>query len=141
MNRLPRALDGVRVPSGLPDPPRIGLGHLARVIEVRDTWMHGIDLARATGKPRVAGGHDAPLIEQVLRDLSLGWSGPAVELKLTGAYEGPWLIGSGTPVAEVSADAIELCRLLAGRPAYAPVTQLAGDPDAAAMLTAARVLF
>ena len=141
VNRLPRPLDGVRVPSGVPGTQKIGLGHLARVIEIRDTWMHGVDLARATGKPRVGGPHDAPLIEQVLRDLSLGWPGPAVDLRVTGAHEGRWLIGSGTPVAVVSADAVELCRALAGRPAEHPVVLVDGDPGAVTRLESAEVLF
>jgi hypothetical protein len=141
VNRLPHHLDGVRVPSGVPDTPKIGLGHLARVIQVRDTWMHSIDLARSTGKPRVAGAHDASLVEQVLRDLALGWSSAAIGLTTTGAVQGRWLIGSGRPVAEVSVDAIELCRALAGRPVEHPVVLVEGDPAAVVRLESAKVMF
>jgi uncharacterized protein (TIGR03083 family) len=141
VNRLPRPLDGVRVSSGVPDLPKVRLGHLVRVIFPRDTWMHGIDLAEATGKPRVGGAHDAVLVEQVLRDLALSWSGPAIDVTVTGAYEARWLIGSGSPVAELSADAVGLCRSLAGRPADDPVTLRTGDPAAVQALEAARILF
>jgi len=141
VNRTPRPLDGLRVPSGIPGGPKVALGHLARVIIPRDTWMHGIDLARATGKPRVGGTHDDALVEQVLRDLALGWSGPAVELRVTGVHEGRWLIGSGAPVAVLSADALELCRALAGRPAEHPVVLVEGDQERVTTLESAVVLF
>jgi hypothetical protein len=103
--------------------------------------MHGIDLAAATGKPRVGGAHDVVLIEQVLRDLALDWSGAALELTVTGVHESRWLLGSGHPVAELSADAVELCRSLAGRPAADPIRLVSGDPATVQALNSARILF
>jgi uncharacterized protein (TIGR03083 family) len=141
VRRLPRPLDRVRIPSGLPGVPPLRLGYLMQVIIIRDTWAHGVDLAEATGKPRVGGGHDTPIIGQVVRDLAIGWSGPAIDLTLTGPGAGRWLIGGGTPVARVEADAVQLSRLLAGRPAGDPVRHVAGDPAAARTLTGTRVLF
>lgn len=39
----------------LPDPT---LGHLVDVLSNRDTWMHRLEIARATGRPFVVSGHD-----------------------------------------------------------------------------------
>ncbi len=136
-----RALVGVPVPFGLPGVPPIRLGYLVAVLGARDTWTHAVDLAQATGRPRVAGPHDGPIIKQVIRDLDIRWTGPAVVLGLSGATGGLFLIGSGEPVATVQADAVELCRLLSGRPADDPVQLVDGDPAGAAAVTAARVPF
>lgn len=141
VRRFPRALVGVPVPFGLPGVPPIRLGYLVAVLGARDTWTHAVDLAQATGRPRVAGPHDGPIIKQVIRDLDIRWTGPTVVLGLSGATGGLFLIGSGEPVATVQADAVELCRLLSGRPADDPVQLVDGDPAGAAALTAARVPF
>ncbi len=141
VRRFPRMLARVPVPSGLPGVGSVRLGYLVNVLAARDTWTHGVDLAAATGRPRVGGRHDGPIIEQVVRDLGIGWTGPAITVRLSGASDGWFLIGSGPPIAAVRVDAVELCRLLAGRPADDPVQLVDGSPAGAAALTAARVLF
>ena len=148
--RQPSALTGVRlmpallrkakVPSGLPGVPKIVIAYLFDVICTRDVWMHAIDIEQATGKPRVVGPYDEAIIDQIIRDLGVEWTGPTIELQLTGASSKPWKLGTGQVTATATADAIEFCRLLAGRPGRPP-ERLSGDDDALQQLHAARVLF
>ena len=141
VRRSPAPLRALRVPSGLPGVPKIQLGYLFDVICLRDVWMHGVDIACATGKPRVAGPADGPAIGQVIRDLGRQWRSPAARLTLHGALEGTWVLGDGEITAELAADAIELCRSLAGRPADQQPTLVSGDPTALTNLQQFRVLF
>lgn len=139
--RAPAPVRALKVPSGLPGVPKIQLGYLFDVICLRDIWMHGVDIACATGKRRVAGPADAPAIEQVIRDLGREWRGPSVRLTLHGVLDASWVLGTGQVKAELEADAIELCRSLAGRPADRQPILVSGDPAALTTLQEFRVLF
>jgi hypothetical protein len=119
----------------LPDPR---LAYILDVIAARDIWMHRVDLSRATGRPRVHGDHETEIVAQVVRDLGVAWSGPALVLELTGPAGGRWTLGAGRPDATVRLDAVECLRLLSGRPIESPVD---GDPEATGTLAAARVPF
>ena len=57
---------------------------------------------------------DAEVVEQVIRDLGLGWTGPGVELRLTGPEGGVWTLGSPGG-SEVVLPAVEFMRHLSGR--------------------------
>jgi uncharacterized protein (TIGR03083 family) len=148
--RQPSALTGVRLmpallrkakaPSGLPGVPKIGIAYLFDVICTRDIWMHAIDIEQATGKRRVVGTYDEAIIDQIIRDLGVEWSGPTIELQLTGASNKRWKLGTGEVTAMANADAIELSRMLAGRPGNPPEL-VSGDSAALPQLHAARVLF
>ena len=94
------------VDSGIPGQPRWPVAYLLEVIFNRDLWMRRIDLARATGRPLVIGGHDQHIVAQVIHDLARGWSTASVALELTGRAGGSWLLGVGDPVAVVRADAV-----------------------------------
>lgn len=116
------------------------LGYVLEVLGLRDPWLHRVDLARATGRPPVLGGHDGRVVAQVVRDLDRAWAGPPAVLRLTGPAGGSWQLGTGDPVATVRADAVGYLRLLSGRAGgEEPVVD--GDPAAAAAATAARVEF
>jgi uncharacterized protein (TIGR03083 family) len=141
VRRNPAPLRALNVPSGLPGVPKLQLGYLFDVICLRDIWMHGVDIAWATGRPRVVGPADVPAIEQVVRDLGREWSGPAVRLTVHGALDASWILGQGDITAELAADAVELCRSLAGRPADQQPALLSGDPTALRTLQQFRVLF
>jgi uncharacterized protein (TIGR03083 family) len=121
----------------LPDP---SLGYIFDVIAARDTWMHRVDIATATGRPVALSGHDKEIVAQTVRELGLAWRGPAVVLELTGPAGGSWALGDGSPVATARADAVGYLRSLAGRD-DAPALEIDGEATAADALRAARCAF
>jgi uncharacterized protein (TIGR03083 family) len=108
-----------RMPSTVffPEPPLPDrrLGYLFDVLTPRDTWMHRIELVRATGQQWRPYPHDADIVAQVVRDLDQGWRYPALHLTLTGPAGGTWTIGTGTAVNESTVDAIAAMLHLSGR--------------------------
>ncbi|MGX1884936.1 maleylpyruvate isomerase family mycothiol-dependent enzyme [Streptomyces sp. NPDC055287] len=120
--------------------PDDSMEYMNSVLIARDTWMHRIDISDATGTELVLGAHDQEIMNQVLLDLALGWTGPSCLLELSGPAGGRFRLGSGPPVVTLRADAIVFARHLSGRP---PLGELAleGDEAAAAALAAARVMF
>ncbi|MEK8143573.1 hypothetical protein NKH18_20495 [Streptomyces sp. M10(2022)] len=78
-------------------------------------------------------------MNQVVLDLALAWTGPAVELNLQGTAGSSRLLGLGVPAATLHADAIAFTRHLSGRPHGPP--DPGRHPEAQAALTAARVVF
>ena len=91
------------------------LGYLVDVILTRDTWMHRVDVSRATGRALVlTPEHDGVLVADVVEE----WAqrhGQPYRLTLTGPAGGSWSRGSGGPAVEL--DAVEFCRTLSGRQA------------------------
>jgi uncharacterized protein (TIGR03083 family) len=83
------------------------------VILTRDTWMHRVDIARATGRePEVTPAHDGVLVADVVRE----WAerhGRPYRLRLTGPAGGEW--AAGTDGEEIELDAVAFCRVLSGR--------------------------
>lgn len=141
------------------------IGSFIDTILTRDTWLHRQDIGRAVGKEPVSDPTDAEVVEQVVRDLGLGWTGPGVILWLTGPEGGTWTLGAtgradgegfamGSPevaedggsvtdspgVAEAVLPAVEFMRHLSGRSVAAGLFD--GVPDAVRpALEAARVPF
>jgi uncharacterized protein (TIGR03083 family) len=112
-SRLARLAPWLPVPVGAPVHEIWGLAYLAGTIYTRDTWMHRIDICRATGRtPELTGAHDARLVA----DLVAEWArrhGRDVRLTLTGAAGGDFRAGDdGT---ELTMDAVEFARALSGR--------------------------
>ncbi|MGY1813037.1 maleylpyruvate isomerase family mycothiol-dependent enzyme [Blastococcus sp. SYSU D00820] len=88
-------------------------GFLLDVVLTRDTWMHRVDLARATGRPlELTPGHDGVLVADVVAEWA-GRHGRPFRLTLTGPAGGTWSAGEGGEAHEL--DAVEFCRLLSGR--------------------------
>ena len=139
--RRPGLMRRTTVNSGIPSMPRFTIGYLLDIIYNRDLWMHRIDLVHATGHPRVAGEHESRIVEQVIRDLALGWTGRPVALELTGHAGGSWQIGSGQPIAHVRADAVAYMRSVAGRDDNPAMELVSGDQCGLAPLQKARVVF
>jgi uncharacterized protein (TIGR03083 family) len=108
-----------RLPSSVffPEPPLPDrrMAYLFDVLTVRDTWMHRLELVRATGQLWRPHPHDALVVAQVVRDLEQQWRGATIELTLTGPAGGTWTIGSGPVTDRVSADAIAAMLHLSGR--------------------------
>jgi uncharacterized protein (TIGR03083 family) len=99
-----------------PGPPFTGewtIGYLIDLIYTRDTWMHRVDLCRATGKELVlTADHDGVIVADVAEE----WGrihGQPFTLVLTGPAGGTFAQGDGGERIEL--DAIEFCRILSGR--------------------------
>ena len=72
------------------------MGYVFEVILTRDTWMHRVDVAQATGRPLdLTPGHDGRIVADVVAE---------------------WARRHGKPFTlELTCDAVEFCRTLAGR--------------------------
>ncbi|GAB3154894.1 hypothetical protein GCM10027258_59320 [Amycolatopsis stemonae] len=110
------------------------MAYVLDVLSNRDTWLHRLEIARATGRPFAV--NDDVVVMQVARDLAEEWTGPPLVLELGGA----WRLGEGEPVAWVRADPLDYLWHLSGRPGD-PEFDVDGDPAVVDALRAARVVF
>lgn len=138
--RQPRLLRRVPMPAFTGLRSGTTLSHLLDVIYVRDVWLHRVDLHRATRVAMPTSSAEGEVVAQVVRDLDLEWTGPALVLELTGRGAGRWQVGSGAPVATVTEGSVALMRLLSGRSDECALAT-DGDRAAADRLRAARVIF
>jgi uncharacterized protein (TIGR03083 family) len=114
---------------------KLSLRHLMWVIHSRDTWMHRLDLCRATGQPfEQTFEHDGRIAALVMRDtaevLSRKFNGPALIFDLTGIAGGTWKIGPGDPVATVRMDVLDFNIFASGRYSYPqarPLMEITGE--------------
>jgi uncharacterized protein (TIGR03083 family) len=102
------------IPVSQPDDGgRFTMRELFEVILTRDTWMHRVDLTRATGREMVlTPEHDGRIVE----DCVIDWAkkhGRPFNLVLGGPAGGRVEAGSGGPDIEI--DAVEFVRALSGR--------------------------
>lgn len=116
--------------------PDSSFAYLFDVLSNRDTWMHRLEIARATGRPFVRGEHERGVVDQVLRDLAQDWQGPPITLEL----DRRWALGDGEPVAVVRVDTLDYLWHLSGRDGGLAL-DVDGDPAANAAVLAARVVF
>jgi uncharacterized protein (TIGR03083 family) len=99
--------------SGMDDAGRFSFREVFEVILTRDTWMHRVDIARATGREmELTPQHDGRIVEDCVLDWAKKHARPFT-LILGGPAGGRFEAGSGGPVLEV--DAIEFARALSGR--------------------------
>jgi len=114
---MPGPLRRIPIARFFPDSPLAepNLGYFVDVIAPRDTWMHRLELARATSRVFDVDAHDYEIVGQVVRDLDRDWSRPPLRLELTGPAGGVWEIGHGAPVESVSADTMAMMLHLSGR--------------------------
>ena len=91
----------------------VSLGFVNDHIYTRDTWIHRVDISRATGRPMLlTQDHDGRIVE----DIVAGWAerhGRPYHLVLGGPAGGDFSAGGGGE--EHRLDAVELCRLVSGR--------------------------
>lgn len=89
------------------------LAYLVDTILTRDTWMHRVDLAEATGRPMdLTPEHDGRLVADVVDE----WAnrhGQPFTLTLTGPAGDTFSRGEGGE--DITIDAVQFCRILAGR--------------------------
>jgi uncharacterized protein (TIGR03083 family) len=99
------------------DPPfqaeRWQYGYLVDTVFTRDTWVHRLDIARATGRPMaLTHEHDGRIVADVVAD----WAhrhGRPFDITLTGPAGGHWGQGTGGEVIEL--DPLDFCWTLSGR--------------------------
>ncbi len=101
----------------------MSLRHLMWVTHSRDTWMHRLDICRATNRPfEQTREHDGRINELVVLDtakkLKNKLGGRAITLVLTGIAGGMWKIGMGDPAAEIEMDALDFNIFVSGRFSY-----------------------
>jgi uncharacterized protein (TIGR03083 family) len=98
--------------------PNLGpttLRYLMDTIFARDAFMHRVDVSRATGREIDLGEPEARLVVDVARDWARRHGVDAV-IELHGPA-GSALVGATGAAATIRGDAIEFCRVLAGRAA------------------------
>lgn len=89
------------------------LGYVLDVIETRDTWMHRVDLARATDRELVlTAEHDGRIVADVVADWARRHGRPFT-LSLQGPAGGRYAAGEADEALEL--DAVEFCRTVSGR--------------------------
>ena len=104
------------------DPPfdaeKWRFGFLVDTIFTRDTWMHRLDISRATGEPmELTAEHDGRLIADVVAE----WAqrhGKPFTLRLTGRAGGQWRVADGGEDLEFDAlefDALDFCWIVGSR--------------------------
>lgn len=88
-------------------------GFLLDVVLTRDTWMHRMDIARATGRePVLTAEHDGVLVADVVAEWAQRHGRPYI-LRLSGPAGGTWSAGAAGEALDL--DAVEFCRVLSGR--------------------------
>jgi uncharacterized protein (TIGR03083 family) len=97
--------------------------HLMWVIHSRDTWMHRLDICRATGRKfEQTAAHDGRIAALVMADvakvLSKKLDGHAVVFDLSGIAGGDWKIGRGEPTATIQMDVLDFNIYASGRFTY-----------------------
>ncbi|MBW6472327.1 MAG: maleylpyruvate isomerase family mycothiol-dependent enzyme [Anaerolineaceae bacterium] len=102
---------------------KLSLRHLMWVIHSRDTWMHRLDICRATGNHfEQTAEHDgriaALVMLDVARQLSKKLDGKAIGFELTGLAGGKWQVGSGNEVARLRMDVLDFNIFVSGRFSY-----------------------
>jgi uncharacterized protein (TIGR03083 family) len=103
-----------RVPVSMQDDGgRFTMRELFEVILTRDTWMHRVDITRATGREMVlTPEHDGRIVEDCVLDWAKKHARP-FSLVLGGPAGGRFDVGTGGPQIEI--DAVEFVRALSGR--------------------------
>ncbi|MCU1490118.1 MAG: uncharacterized protein JWM85_1523 [Acidimicrobiaceae bacterium] len=99
------------------DPPfddeKWRFGYLVDTIFTRDTWMHRLDISRATGTPMVLSpAHDGRLVADVVAEWGRRHGQPFF-LTLTGPAGGQWQVGEGAEPLEL--DALDFCWTVGSR--------------------------
>lgn len=103
----------------------ITLGVIAETTFTRDHFMHRLDVSAAVGREPIAIPSDATIVADVVREWAKR-TGADVLLELSGPAGGTYLCGTGR-AGVLHADAFDLMRRLAGRPAESLVVE--GDAD------------
>jgi len=89
------------------------MGYLFDTILTRDTWMHRVDVARATERDMMlTPEHDGRIVADAVAEWARRHGRPFT-LELTGPAGGTFVHGYGGEL--ITLDAVEFCRMLSGR--------------------------
>lgn len=92
---------------------RVSFGYINDIVVSRDSFIHRVDITRATGKSMtVTADHEGRLIADIVRD----WAerhGKGFTLRLSGPAGGHYRDNAGGE--DIELDALEFCRILSGR--------------------------
>jgi uncharacterized protein (TIGR03083 family) len=113
----------------------ISLQHLMWVIHSRDTWMHRLDICRATNRPfEQTTEHDGRIAALVMLDvaklLTPKLGDKAILFDLSGEAGGTWKVGTGEIAATVRMDGLDFNIYASGRFTYDEAracAELSGD--------------
>ena len=99
------------------------LRYLMWVIHSRDTWMHRLDICRATGNHfDQTAEHDGRIAALVMRDVAeklIGrLAGKTILIKLIGIAGGIWKVGNGDEIARMRMDVLDFNIFVSGRFSY-----------------------
>jgi uncharacterized protein (TIGR03083 family) len=114
------------------------LRHLMWVIHSRDTWMHRLDICRATGHSFLqTADHDGRINQLVILDAARKLGGRlghhTLALSLSGAAGGVWMFGKGEPDVQMEMDVLDFNIFVSGRMSH-------GDAMKRARISGDRVL-
>lgn len=118
---------------------KLPLRHLMWVTHSRDTWMHRLDICRATGQAfEQTTEHDGRIAALVMLDvadaLARHTTSPALIFHLTGTAGGVYQIGAGEPTAAIRMEVLDFNIFASGRYSYQqarPLMEITGDVQAA----------
>ena len=101
----------------------LSLRHLMWIIHSRDTWMHRLDICRATGREFYqTREHDGRIVALIVRDLDRALrnklGGQAIIVELAGVAGGVWKVGAGEAAATIQMDALDFSIFASGRFTY-----------------------
>ncbi len=123
----------VRIPHPVLNP--LPLKHLFQVIHSRDTWMHRLDICRATGRHfEQTVEHDGRIAALVMLDVAKCLRSfvdkRALRFDLTGIAGGTFLAGEGDPAAVIQMDVLDFNYFASGRLTLAqalPLMTISGE--------------
>jgi uncharacterized protein (TIGR03083 family) len=122
-----------------PVPGKLSLRHLMWVIHSRDTWMHRLDICRATGRKfEQTADQDGRIAALVMYDVDKAvrtkHPGQSLLFNLDGVAGGAWKIGLAEPAAKIRMDVLDFNIFASGRYTFAEAlsrAQISGDSDLA----------
>ena len=102
------------LPVNMSDGPRkFSLKQLFEIVLTRDTWIHRVDIHRATGRaPQMTPEHDGRILADAVREWARR-TGKPFRLALEGPAGGYYM--SGVDGTQLGLDAVEFGRLVSGR--------------------------
>lgn len=90
---------------------RVPMAYVLDVVYTRDTYLHRVDVCRATGREVVLDGVERRIVEDIVAEWAARHGQP-YRLRLTGPAGGTYGDGDGD---EIVCDAVEFTRLVSGR--------------------------
>jgi uncharacterized protein (TIGR03083 family) len=112
LRRLKMKIDG-------PVVERWTLGYLVDTIYLRDLWMHRVDTAEALGREvNLTPEHDGVIVADVVAEWARRHGRPCTIIlggSAGGSFTSTGTDGTGEPGDTIELDAVEFCRMLAGR--------------------------